>query len=127
MTQQIYVAYSSSLNLGGGSLNSFLNEWSDLFHPRYDFLGYKNSKLSSHELISNSEFIVAEVSYPSMGVGIECGWADQMGKTIYAFHDVDKQMPLAVTHLKNINLIQYSAAYQIAEKLAEALGINGGN
>lgn len=37
---------------------------------------------NSKSLIKKSDLIIAEVSYPGTGLGIELGWADALGKKI---------------------------------------------
>ncbi len=41
---------------------------------------------NSKELIANCDLIIAEVSYPSTGQGIELGWADDLNISIYAIY-----------------------------------------
>lgn len=42
--------------------------------------------VNSHEWISESDLILAEVSFPSTGQGIELGWAHALHKPIICFH-----------------------------------------
>jgi len=41
---------------------------------------------NSKEYMKNCDFILAEVSYPSTGQGIELGWADLYNKPILCFY-----------------------------------------
>ena len=42
--------------------------------------------IHSKQLIAASHLILAEVTYPSTGMGIELGWAEQLVKPIYALY-----------------------------------------
>ena len=43
-------------------------------------------EVNTKEEIRSSDLVVAEVSYSSMGEGIELGWADMLGRKIICFH-----------------------------------------
>ena len=42
--------------------------------------------IKSKDIITNSDLIIAEVSYPSTGLGIELGWADADLRKILCIH-----------------------------------------
>lgn len=42
----------------------------------------KDEWVNSREIIKNCDLLVAEVSYPGTGLGIELGWASAFGKKI---------------------------------------------
>jgi len=42
--------------------------------------------VDTREAIRGADLIIAEVSYPSTGMGIELGWADMMGKPVVAIY-----------------------------------------
>ncbi|MDP2860518.1 MAG: hypothetical protein Q8N98_02280 [bacterium] len=51
------------------------------------FLPYENDKfVNTKEIIKRSDAVIAEVSYPSTGEGIELGWADDFGITILCLY-----------------------------------------
>lgn len=117
---QVYVAYSSEFSKSSvATLVGLLGSHEGLGH--YNFFGYDNSEISSYDRISLSPFVVAEVSHVSMGVGIELGWADAIGKTIFAFYRSDVDIPQSVTHLRNVKLIPYSAVSEIPELLSQSV------
>lgn len=41
---------------------------------------------STKKVIQDCDFVIAEVSYPSIGSGIELGWADAFNKPILCVH-----------------------------------------
>ena len=46
----------------------------------------ENRAINTKELIKNCDIVIAEVSYPATGQGIELGWADYANKPIYCIH-----------------------------------------
>lgn len=42
--------------------------------------------INSKEVIAKADLILAEVSYPSTGQGIELGWAENFGKNVICFY-----------------------------------------
>lgn len=82
---KVYVAHSSSFD--------YLNELylplrkSELNTKHELFLPHDAGKnVHSKEAIKTSDAVVAEVSYPSTGEGIELGWADSFSIPIYCLH-----------------------------------------
>ncbi len=84
----IYVSHATSFHFQ-----------SELYHPLNEFLSLKNIKLifpheKSLDLFNTKEFfeskqcnlVVAEVSFPSTGQGIELGWANMMNIPIICIH-----------------------------------------
>jgi len=50
----------------------------------------------SKPVIKDVDAILAEVSYPSTGMGIELGWADMMDKPILGVHRMDSRPSTSV-------------------------------
>jgi hypothetical protein len=46
----------------------------------------KAEAINSKVIISNCDLVLAEVSFPSTGMGIELGWADMFNRKIICFH-----------------------------------------
>lgn len=80
---KIYVGHSSSLDfkqeLYRPLRKSKIDEKHDIVLPHED-----SDKLfdSKRHLRTECDLMVAEVSYPSIGLGIELGWADQFGVSV---------------------------------------------
>lgn len=72
---EIYVAHSNNFDykteLYGPLRNSPLN-----FQHRFILPHETEEFIKSKEIIEKSDLVVAEVSYPSTGEGIELGWAN---------------------------------------------------
>jgi hypothetical protein len=63
-------------------LRMFRSDECEIFLPQDDGVKEKITK----EMIKNCDFVIAEVSFPSTGQGIELGWADVFSKKIYCFN-----------------------------------------
>ncbi len=53
----------------------------------------------SKDLIASCDLVIAEVSFPSTGMGIELGWADAAGIPIACVHRSDAKVSDAVRHV----------------------------
>lgn len=77
---------------------SELNQSHELFFPHETDL-FINSK----EIIKSCNLVLAEVSYPSTGMGIELGWADAFNIPIIAAHkndsDPSKSLGVLTKHI----------------------------
>ncbi|QQS38391.1 hypothetical protein IPM62_03325 [Candidatus Woesebacteria bacterium] len=82
---QIYVAHSRDFDyksdLYAPLRNSPLNTQYKFVLP-HETDEFVNSK----DIIKNSHFVIAEVSYPAIGEGIELGWADSFLVPIFCIY-----------------------------------------
>ena len=69
------------------------------------------------------DIVFAEVTVPSLGVGYELGFADQLGKKIIAIYDLNMidKVSTMISGNKRINLIGYHDIYEIINNLDELL------
>ncbi|GAB4027681.1 MAG: hypothetical protein Fur0011_6280 [Candidatus Microgenomates bacterium] len=86
---RIYVAHSTSFDYKSELYlpirQSDLNTYHDFILPHE----LSNEQFDSNTLIANGiDLFIAEVSYPSIGLGIELGWADSAGTPIACFYKV---------------------------------------
>jgi hypothetical protein len=83
--QIIYIAHSKELDYKNKLYlplrNSSLNKQFNIILP-HETEKFINSK----EIIKNSSFVIAEVSYSATGLGIELGWADVFNVLILAIY-----------------------------------------
>lgn len=84
--KRIYISHSKNYAFGEHLykpiIESHLRDELDIILP-YEVEGkVKNSK----DIIAAVDMVIAEVSYPSTGQGIELGWADMLGKQIVGFY-----------------------------------------
>ena len=113
--KKVYVSHSSGFD--------FRNE---LYRPLKKLKGFElifpheSSCKSTKEIIKNCDALVAEVSKPSHGVGIEVGWADSFRiPVIFIFKKGSKTSP----SLKIISnrFVEYDKIENILDKLADVL------
>lgn len=66
----------------------------------HDGVGRVNSK----EIIKECDFIIAEVSYQSTGMGIELGWAESFGKEIICIYKAGQKYSKSLCHISKVFL-----------------------
>lgn len=72
---------------------------------------------NSKTIIEAADLILAEVSYPSTGQGIELGWANLMQKPILCFFQAGKNHSAALSILTD-HFFCYANSAEFTEKLA---------
>jgi hypothetical protein len=76
--------------------------------------------INSKAIIAVADLIVAEVSYPSMGVGIELGWADAAGKKIICIYRTGTKISSSLEYI-SCEKIEYSDGVDLVAKLNRRL------
>lgn len=122
---KIYVAHSTKKNL-----NTPYNYQENLYAPlkqsklwdAHNFiLPHDKSTIatSSQNIIKTADMILAEVSFPSTGLGIELGWAHIYGKNVLCIHKKDYSLTSALKCIcaNNINFLEYSGIKNLIEQL----------
>lgn len=116
---RIYIAHSSNFDykkeLYLPIRNSELNKTHEIFLPHET-----DEFIDSKKIIKKSDVVIAEVSYPATGEGIELGWAnDAKVKVICIYQDGSK----ISGSLKIISdtFISYSNTTDMIEKLSATL------
>lgn len=116
---KIFVAHSSHLNfqdeLYTPIRNSVLNSKYDFFLPHEG-----GREVNTKEEIRSSDLIVAEVSYPSMGEGIELGWAEMLGRKIICVHK-ETEKPSKWLKMISDKFISYKDSSDMIQKLSQEL------
>lgn len=78
---------------------------------------YKDGVFSdSKKHISSSDLIIAEVSVPSTGVGIELGWANMLQIPIMAIHKKGTKVSSSVQMIAKYT-VQYTTSEDLASKI----------
>ncbi len=75
---------------------------------------------NSKKILPTCDAVVAEVSYPSTGSGIELGWADSFKVPIIAACKKNSNPSSAIPSLAR-QWIEYSSSEELVQKLAKAL------
>lgn len=77
-----------------------------------------NSNVEANDIMKNIDLLIAEVSYPSTGQGIELGYAYTNGVPIICFH---KTNTTPSTSLKFVTdkIVEYRSTNQLVEKISD--------
>lgn len=115
---KLYVSHSTGFDykteLYAPLKHAFANKY-EVFYP-HDTVAVHNSKV----MIEECDAVLAEVSYPSTGQGIELGWANASGVPIICFYKVGESHSSAVKIISG-DIYEYSSAEEMIEKLNSRL------
>ncbi|MFH1977987.1 MAG: hypothetical protein ABIJ92_01530 [Candidatus Aenigmatarchaeota archaeon] len=78
------------------------------------------NNLSSKDIIKNCNLIIADVSYPSIGVGVELGWAESFGIKIICIFKRGSRPSKSLRNL-TLHFIEYSDTDHLINELKEEL------
>ncbi len=73
---------------------------------------------NSKEIIENSDLFIAEISLPSLGLGIEIGRAEMKGKKILCICNDKDKVPSSLKYV-NVDVITYSDRNDMIRKIEE--------
>lgn len=119
---KIYVVHSTSMNYIDELYNP-LKESKLAFENEIIFPHDKNQNINSKEIISNSDLVIAEVSYPSVGMGIELGWAEDRNVKIVCINKINTKVSSALKFITN-DFIEYKDTNDLIQKLEEYINLN---
>lgn len=86
----------------------------DIFFPHDE----KNVNTKSKDIIKESDVVLAEVSQPSTGQGIELGWADSFNVPIVCFYRSGSKPSGSLRFISDV-FIEFSSVEEMITKLAE--------
>lgn len=113
---KIYVCHSSAFDykkeLYEPIRNSFLNKKHEFIFPHEKSDEIFNSK----DVISTCDLIIAEVSYPSTGQGIELGWANKDKKRTTFLYKKGSKISISLSKISN-EFVEYTDAKNLIIKL----------
>lgn len=115
---KLYISHSSGFDFANelyAPLKNSITRDHDIFFP-HDGKDVVNSK----SIIKESDLILAEVSYPSTGQGIELGWADANGIRIICFYKVGSS-PSSAIKLISSSSFEYASLDEMLNKLTAEL------
>jgi hypothetical protein len=119
---RIYLAHSTSFDykkeLYEPIRKSKLNKVHEIIMPHENSDDLFNSKDFLKK--DSKNIIVAEISYPSIGLGIELGWANALGNKIICIHKKEAKLSNSVKAVTK-NIIVYEKVDDLIEKLNETL------
>jgi nucleoside 2-deoxyribosyltransferase len=74
----------------------------------------------TRDMINATDALVAEVSAPSLGVGIEIGWADAAGVPVIAMYEKDSHPSFSIDNAVS-DRFEYESSDDMIAKLTAAL------
>lgn len=91
---------------------------SSLLSKHTCFLPYEKNNIpeNSKPLIEKADIVIAEVSYPGTGLGIELGWAECMNKKIVCVY-MDGYSPARSLNIVSQDFISYKDFADLIKKL----------
>lgn len=91
---------------------SSLSEKHNITLPHED----SEKPFNSQKYIKECDLMIAEVSLPSTGLGIEMGWAHTHGVPIVAIHKVDNKVGRSISVVTD-NIISYTSPENMLQEL----------
>ena len=117
---KIYVAHSSSFDFRKELYTplraSKLAKLHQLILPHEA----SSTPMSSKDLLKTCDLVLAEVSYPSTGEGIELGWADMLGIPIICLCKAGYQYSPSLKVVTQ-KIIEYSDSEDLIKKISLSL------
>ena len=119
---RIYVAHSSSFDY---KKELYLPVRQSKLNSQHDFIlphEHSNEPYDSNSLFTTAQvdLVIAEVSYPSTGMGIELGWADSCGIPIICVHRTDSK-PSGSLKLVTDKIVSYTSLNELISVLGDIL------
>lgn len=113
----IYVSHSSKYdyinNIYKPLKESKLNNEHNIFLPHEG----DNQKIYAKDIIANSDLIIAEVSLPATGQGIELGIATTLNKKILCIYKEGEKISSSLNYITS-NFIEYKDSVDMIEKIS---------
>ena len=115
---KIYISHSSSHDY----INKIYNpiKKSDLSKTNTFFFPHENKSENTKDIISSYDLVIAEVSLPSTGQGIEIGWASYSNTPILCIYKKGAEISSSLKFITN-HFIEYKDAKDMLEKIKEFL------
>lgn len=117
---KIYVAHSSGFNYKDELYKPLRN--SNLYNTHNFILPHekRGDAVNSKKIISECDLVIAEVSYPSTGLGIELGWAEMIKIPVICLHRESRKISSSLPVLFE-NIISYKSEDNLLEKINDHL------
>ena len=121
---KIYIGHSNNFNfkeeLYMPIIKSKLNEENQFIFPHLS-----DKTFNSKEVIEQSDLFIAEVSRPSLGLGIEIGRAEMKNKMILCIYDEKFRVPSSLKYV-NVDILAYKDTEDMICKIEEYIELLGG-
>lgn len=110
---KIYIVHSTSFDYKTELYQPIKNWRQSTFILPHDT---QNEPLDSKQVIKECDLIIAEVSYPSTGSGIELGWGNMHDRRILCIHKEDCK-PSSSLKMVSSDFLSYSSPEDLIQKL----------
>ncbi len=116
---KIHVVHSNSYDFRNELYTPLRN--SELNNLHQIFLPHETDEfIKTKDLIRDCDIVIAEVSYPATGLGIELGWADAFGKPIICISKQDSKISGSLKVVSEV-FIEYASSEELVTKVSEAI------
>jgi len=116
---KIYLTHSTNFNFDKDLYEPLRK--SSLFTEHTVILPHEKANFThSRESIESSSVVIAEVSHPSIGEGIELGWANKSNIPIICVYKEGKKISPALRTVSNV-FLQYKTVEDMIDKVTTAL------
>ena len=112
----IYVAHSNNFDYIHKLYEPIKDAKSLAMHNFFFPHDEKNKLVKTKEIIKNYDLVIAEVSIPATGLGIELGWADYSGTPILCIYEKGAKFSSSLKFITN-NFIEYKNSNDLIEKI----------
>lgn len=113
---KIYIAHSTGYDyqeeLYKPIRNSILSDKHEIVLPHENNI----ENFSSKEYFNNCDLVIAEVSFPSTGMGIELGWANIQYIRVVCIYKIGTK-PSSALNTVSKDFIEYSSSNELIQKL----------
>lgn len=112
---KIYVGHSRDIdyinNLYNPIINSKIGKQENFTFPHLE-----EKTFNSQEIIEQSDLFIAEISAPSLGLGIEIGRAEIKGKKILCIYEQNSKIPSSLKYV-NVDILSYKNKEDMVDKI----------
>ncbi|MBQ8891952.1 MAG: hypothetical protein IJ068_03700 [Bacilli bacterium] len=111
---KIYVGHSTNYDYVNELYKPILK--SDLVKEHEFIFPHLNNNFNSNEVINNSDLFIAEISYPTLGLGIEIGRAETNNQKILCIYKDGVKISSSLKYV-NVDLLSYLDEKDLVDKI----------
>ncbi len=112
---KIYVGHSTNFDYKNELYKPILE--SNLVNQNEFVFPHLNNNYNSKEVIEQSDLFIAEVSFPTLGLGIEIGRAEMNNKNILCIYKADAKISSSLKYV-NVDLLSYENEIDLVNKIS---------
>ena len=118
---KIYISHSSEYDY----INKIYNpiKSSNLIKSNIFFLPHEDKIVNTKNIISKCDLVIAEVTLPSTGQGIELGWADYTKTPILCMYEKGTKISSSLKYITN-EFIEYDSVEDMIKKIRDFIKNN---